>query len=57
MMLLSAAVYISYGAYELHKQAVMLTLIMALSLGIYRYINNIQQLFSSNIMPQLWNER
>ena len=57
MMLLSAAVYISYGSYELYKQLAMLTLIMTLSLGIYRYINNIQKLFSSNIMPQLWNER
>jgi hypothetical protein len=57
MMGLSATVYISYGQYELYKQLAMLVLIIVLSLGIYRYIVNIYQLFSTKVIPFLWNER
>lgn len=57
MMVLSALIYISYGSYEIYKQLVMAVTIIGLGLGIYRYINNIQQVFTSKITPDLWTER
>ncbi|HEX6983016.1 MAG TPA: hypothetical protein VF181_09665 [Balneolaceae bacterium] len=56
MLALSATVYISYGSFEIYKQGALLILVPLAAFWIYRYIKNIQQPFSSKIMPRLWNE-
>jgi hypothetical protein len=56
VLALGAVVYVPYGSFEIYKQAVLLLLVPFTALWIYRYIKNIQQLFSSKIMPRLWNE-
>ena len=57
MLVMGAAVFISYGAYEIYKQSIMLLVIGVGGFAIYRYIDNIEQKFSSKIIPELWTER
>jgi len=54
MFLFSAIIYIPYGSYEEFKQIGMLVLIAISSFCIYQYIDNIEQLFTSKITPDLW---
>lgn len=54
MFLFSAIVYITYGSFEGYKQAGMLVLITLLGFWIYQYIDNIEQVFTSKITPDLW---
>jgi len=56
MMALSAALYISYGSFELYKDLAMVMLAIIFGFWIYRYIGNIQVVFTSKITPRLWNE-
>lgn len=56
MLAVGAAVYIPYGPFEGYKLGVMTIAIVVCSLGIYRYINNIQQVFNSKISPDLWTK-
>ena len=54
MIALSATFYISFGTYEIYKQATMLLTIFGLTFWIYHYIDNIQERFISKIIPELW---
>jgi len=56
MMGLSAIVYISYGSFEIYKDVAMFVLAIIFGFWIYRYIGNIQILFTTKITPRLWNE-
>lgn len=56
MMALSAALYITYGSYEIYKDMIMVILALTFGFWIYRYINNIELVFTSKITPRLWNE-
>lgn len=56
MVVLGAIAFIPFGEYELYKQLVLATGILIMVYALYYYFSKLQQIFKSNIQPQLWNE-
>lgn len=56
MVMLCVIAFLPFGEYEFYKQLVLSAGIIVMIFSLYYYFTKLQQMFKSNILPQLWTE-